>query len=575
MPHRWLLLASLGLCSSLGLAREPIPDKLVVLTFDDSVRSHHSVVRPILKKYRFGATFFITEGFDFATNKNDYMTWGQIADLHADGFEIGNHTRDHLGVTPKTVPQLADQVRAIADRCREHNIPPPTSFSWPGNGLDAAALAVLKDQGIRFARRGGSPEYPYEEGRGIAYEPGLDHPLLIPSTGDARPAWTLENFVAAVEQARHGRIAVIQFHGVPDLAHPWVNTDPAMFEACMKHLATNGYTVIAMRDLARYVDPNVAPSNPFGVIEDRKARIAAKAPLDDVRTPQNDADLKRWLENMAVHHRYSPAEISAATGLTSDEATKALERFDFGQKQPPPRQGNDPLVVRPYPGGRHPRIGFLDGAIRPRRETKVSVFTPWNDGGYAVLDVPEAIWSQQPTGRELLYLAHTHVPTMWDKQGIELERLEWTTEPSGELLVSRKLPNDVTFGARVKPGKDAVRIELWIRNDSKTPLSGLVVQNCAMLKGLNGFDQLTNENKVFSTPYSACRNADGTRWVITAWEPCVRAWGNAPCPCLHSDPQFPDCAPGESQRIHGLLSFYEGNDIQSEFRRLDSTGWRK
>ncbi|HEU4927232.1 MAG TPA: hypothetical protein VFT24_09300 [Vicinamibacterales bacterium] len=29
---------------------EPIPDKLVVLTFDDSMASHYTVVRPLLKK---------------------------------------------------------------------------------------------------------------------------------------------------------------------------------------------------------------------------------------------------------------------------------------------------------------------------------------------------------------------------------------------------------------------------------------------------------------------------------------------------------------------------------------------
>ena len=48
-----------------GAAREPIPDKLVVLTFDDSVKSHFTIVRPILRRYGFKATFFITEGFDF------------------------------------------------------------------------------------------------------------------------------------------------------------------------------------------------------------------------------------------------------------------------------------------------------------------------------------------------------------------------------------------------------------------------------------------------------------------------------------------------------------------------------
>src|SRR5215469_16513321 len=125
---RQLALLVLPLWVSMATAREPIPEKLVVLTFDDSVKSHHSVVRPILKKYGFGATFFVTEGFDFPTNKKDYMTWAEIAELHADGFEIGNHTRDHLGVGPGNVGQLAEQVRAIAERCREHKIPAPVSF---------------------------------------------------------------------------------------------------------------------------------------------------------------------------------------------------------------------------------------------------------------------------------------------------------------------------------------------------------------------------------------------------------------------------------------------------------------
>ena len=80
------------------LTAETIPDKLVVLTFDDSAQSHFTIVRPILQKYNFGATFFITEGFDFPSNKQDYMTWEQISQLHKDGFEIGNHTRDHLGI---------------------------------------------------------------------------------------------------------------------------------------------------------------------------------------------------------------------------------------------------------------------------------------------------------------------------------------------------------------------------------------------------------------------------------------------------------------------------------------------
>lgn len=102
-------------------------------------------------------------------------------------------------------------------------------------------------------------------------EPGADHPLLVPSAGDARPNWTLEDFIAAAEQAQTGRIAVLQFHGAPDTAHSWVNTPLENFEAYMNYLAANEYHVIALRDVARYVDPMNEPQDAFAVIRQRQA----------------------------------------------------------------------------------------------------------------------------------------------------------------------------------------------------------------------------------------------------------------------------------------------------------------
>jgi peptidoglycan/xylan/chitin deacetylase (PgdA/CDA1 family) len=253
--------------------RKPIPDKLVVLTFDDSAKSHHTFVRPLLKQHGFGATFFITEGFDFPTNKKDYMTWDEIRELHNDGFEIGNHTRDHLGISDKTVDRLPEQLEVIAKQCRAHGIPAPVTFAWPGNAMTPAAFATLKGQGIKFARRGGSPEFPYDEGRGFAYEPGLDHPFMIPSAGDGRPKWTLPDFIRAVEQARNGRIAVLQFHGVPDTAHDWVSSSQQNFEAYMKYLKVEGYRVIALRDLQEFVDPDAVPTDYRSVIESRRESL--------------------------------------------------------------------------------------------------------------------------------------------------------------------------------------------------------------------------------------------------------------------------------------------------------------
>ena len=297
---------------------------------------------------------------------------------------------------------------------------------------------------------------------------------------------------------------------------------------------------------------------------------AAELEQPNIRRPINDVDLRFWLENMVWHHRFSTAEIRTATGLSDGEITAALARFGIRVDNKPKRAVNVPLLVLPYPGGRHPRIGFLDGAIDPQRETKVSVFTPWDEESCVVVDVPEAIWSNLG----LTYLAHTHVPTIWTKQKSGLEQLEWNRRADGTFDIERKLPNGIVFGAKVATATSAVHLELWLTNGTKELLSDLRVQNCVMLKGAKGFEQQTNDNKLFESPYVACRSSDGKRWIISAWEPCHRAWANAPVPCLHSDPKFPDCAPGETKRLRGWLSFYEGTDIKAEFRRIDETGWR-
>lgn len=291
----------------------------------------------------------------------------------------------------------------------------------------------------------------------------------------------------------------------------------------------------------------------------------------NARRPDSDAELGYWLRNMVWYHQFSVAEVSEATGLSADEVKAALSRFDIRPDGRPDKGEDDPLLVLPYPGGRHPRIGFLDGAIDPQRETKVSVFTPWDPTSYVVVDVPEAIWSNLG----LTYLAHTHIPTVWTKQGIEMERLEWNRRDNGTLDIERTLPNGIVFGTKIVPTRKAVRMEMWLTNGTKDRLTNLRVQNCVMPKAAKGFAAQSNDNKVLSAPYAACRSDHAKRWIITAWTPCHRPWANPPCPCFHSDPKFPDCDPDQTQRLRGWLSFYEGDDIQSEFRRIDATAWQE
>ena len=175
------------------------------------------------------------------------------------------------------------------------------------------------------------------------------------------------------------------------------------------------------------------------------------------RSARDDDELKAWQQNMYWHHRYSAEEMQQVTGLETAEVSLKLQQFGVSAATRPDRPANR-LLVLPCPGGRHPRIGFPEGAIEPQRETKLSVFCPWDDRSYAVMDVPEAIWSNLG----LTWFAHTHSDTIRTKQGIDLRQQEWTVLPNGHLVLERTLPNGIVFGAKVMPLKDHLRMEMWL-----------------------------------------------------------------------------------------------------------------
>jgi peptidoglycan-N-acetylglucosamine deacetylase len=224
------------------ILRKPIPDKLVVLTFDDAVSSHATFVAPLLKKYGFGGTFFVCEFPPDFDDKQKYMSWAQMAELDKMGFEVANHTGHHKHVNKLTKEELIQELEYIENKCQELNMKRPVNFAYPAYETHPAALEILKEKNYTFARIGGNRPY----------DPQTDHPFLIPSfstTGENK-----QQILDAIGQAKAGKIVVLTIHGVPDTAHPWVNTPPELFEAYLKYLKDNQYKVIAMRDLIAYID---------------------------------------------------------------------------------------------------------------------------------------------------------------------------------------------------------------------------------------------------------------------------------------------------------------------------------
>ncbi len=246
------LLAVLAAPESRGAQQPAIPDKTVVLTLDDAVKSQIQFVAPLLEQLGFKATFFISHAW--MDDQEHFLSWEDVADLNRRGFEIGNHTWTHAAFDkPEEAAKLGSELQRIDDALARVGVPKPISFAWPGDNFGPEAIAQLQGHGIRLARRGMQPEVPYGEIRvGPLLDVTRNHPLLIPTTGDAYPGWTLDHFKKVVAGAKDGKVVVLQFHGVPDIVHPWVNTPPEMFHQYMLYLKQNGYHVIALRDVLPY-----------------------------------------------------------------------------------------------------------------------------------------------------------------------------------------------------------------------------------------------------------------------------------------------------------------------------------
>ncbi len=552
----WIVISSLGSITAFPQINSST-NKVAVLTFDDAVKSHRTLVAPLLQEYGFDATFFVT--YNWMDDTTNFMSWQEVGELHEMGFEIGNHSWTHANFAhPATAFELEGEMIMVDWLLDQVGVPKPVSYAHTGNAFGPEVIETLQDQGYQYARRGKQPEIEYGSlEAGAGYNPRKHHPLLIPTTMDFYPDMTLKIFKENLAKVPEKEIVVLQFHGVPDVAHPWVHTDPEDFRAYMDYLKAENYEVIALRDLEKYV-PNELPNDPL---------LTARYPnLSDTELkwpPEVIASRARqdyWLSVMK-RHKFSAEEMGKVLGISAEKVEVLAKDVSL------PTVSKEKLEVLPYPGGRHPRIDFKEGMASPRRGTKLSVFLPWSPEEYVVLDVPEAVMSQYG----ITFLGHKHIPTVFDYAKIPVENSDWKRDVQGAWTNLWKLPNNIIIGSKVLPLKDHLEMELWLTNHTTdTIFTGLQTQVCVMLGQSTLFDSQTNANKTLSCPVVSVEAEDQEHWILTGWEGCSNPWGNVDCPCLHADPKFPDCPPGETVKLKGILSFPTAAKATQEIERMQN-----
>lgn len=128
-----------------------LPDKPVMLTFDDNDDTQYTNALPLLKKYGFNATFFI---MTVTVDKENYMTSDHLKELDKDGFDLQPHTWDHHMVTQyKTDDDWQMQIVGPKKMLEDLLGHPTPYFAYPYGVYNAASAAKIKSYGYKAAFR--------------------------------------------------------------------------------------------------------------------------------------------------------------------------------------------------------------------------------------------------------------------------------------------------------------------------------------------------------------------------------------------------------------------------------------
>ncbi|RMG80081.1 MAG: polysaccharide deacetylase family protein [Chloroflexi bacterium] len=120
-----------------------LPDKPVVLTFDDGYRDHYEIVFPILQQYGFTGTFFIiTSRAD--NHDPNHLSWAQIEEMAAAGMSMESHTKDHLDMRNRDYDFLVYETLGSIESLAAHTGQEPRFLAYPAGRYDESTLAFLE-----------------------------------------------------------------------------------------------------------------------------------------------------------------------------------------------------------------------------------------------------------------------------------------------------------------------------------------------------------------------------------------------------------------------------------------------
>lgn len=119
-----------------------LPEKPIILTFDDGYKNNYEVMLPILEEFSMKATVYIITN---DIGKKDFMSYDELFEMQSRGVELGSHTANHLPLTSLSPEKQAEEIKLSKLMLEWKGFNTIYTFSYPNGAYDEAMPKILEE----------------------------------------------------------------------------------------------------------------------------------------------------------------------------------------------------------------------------------------------------------------------------------------------------------------------------------------------------------------------------------------------------------------------------------------------
>lgn len=123
-----------------------LPEKPVLITFDDGYRDNYENAFPLLRERNMTAAFFVVTDF-IDEQRPEYFTWDMLREMAAAGMSIESHGRNHVSLAGKDADYLIWQALGSLETIQYELGVRPRFVSYPAGEYDRNVIDIFHSAG--------------------------------------------------------------------------------------------------------------------------------------------------------------------------------------------------------------------------------------------------------------------------------------------------------------------------------------------------------------------------------------------------------------------------------------------